>query len=740
MNKPVVSTGFARIIPQYHVKNFIFITILMFSDSSHETNSVIQEDGTVLKTPNEEVSLATEHLGVENSLQDVVQNETDFSSSEEASDNEGVSNTNENIIGGANDPFVARMQPSEISLQTKASVDKKEYTLTSIELKLLGRLNLQIPSKLEEKGDNITQQGYNKIVLDDEELEEGTEDKFKKSQIDLINDNLTSITSNPNLDDLYIKRQLLKYINTTKINNSCDLNLGETCGNEITPFQLELLKCISVYKDLSYNERTFENGEQIRFCYTLHALNHIFKTRDKVMRNNLRIAKQKASRDKKEKHRNLNVRDQGLVRPKVLMLVPFRDSAYRIVEIMEHLIFGKGTENASFNKKNKRMAAANVAHKRRFQEEYGCEEQVEPETAGRKPPDYYRLFSGNSDDCFKIGLACSKNSLKLFTDFYSSDIIIASPLGVRQIIQTETEKDRDHDFLASIELLIVDQVDVLYMMNWSHVIDIIDTLHQQPAKSHDVDFARVRMWSLNGLSKYYRQTLLFSSLNLPEVNAVFNKKCWNFCGRIKIMNPIVNGSICQIVTHNVPIIFRRFEATSIVQSVEDRMNFFIHKTMPNFKDDMKFHTLIFVPSYLDLTQVRNWFSKKSYLDFAEVTEYTKYKMMAASRDRFFHGDHHFLLYTERAHFYKRYAIKGIRHLIFYQIPIYPKIFAEMCNLMQSSYQNRKGGSDGNMSCTVLYNKYDIQRLTSVVGSDKANFMIKSEKNTHMFMPGETFKG
>ena len=113
--------------------------------------------------------------------------------------------------------------------------------------------------------------------------------------------------------------------------------------------------------------------------------------------------------------------------------------------------------------------------------------------------------------------------------------------------------------------------------------------------------------------------------------------------------------------------------------------------------------------------------------------------MAASRDRFFHGDHHFLLYTERAHFYKRYAIKGIRHLIFYQIPIYPKIFAEMCNLMQPSYQNRKGGSDGNMSCTVLYNKYDIQRLAAVVGSEKAKLMISSEKSTHMFMPGEMSK-
>ena len=38
-----------------------------------------------------------------------------------------------------------------------------------------------------------------------------------------------------------------------------------------------------------------------------------------------------------------------------------------------------------------------------------------------------------------------------------------------------------------------------------------------------------------------------------------------------------------------------------------------------------------------------------------------------ARDDFFHNSKHFLLYTERAHFYRRFSIKGIRHLIFYQV-------------------------------------------------------------------------
>ena len=49
----------------------------------------------------------------------------------------------------------------------------------------------------------------------------------------------------------------------------------------------------------------------------------------------------------------------------------------------------------------------------------------------------------------------------------------------------------------------------------------------------------------------------------------------------------------------------------------------------------------------------------------------------------------------------------------------------------SSLQNRKGGSDGNMSCSVVYNRLDASRIAGVVGSDRAEHMIKAEKSVHM---------
>lgn len=74
-------------------------------------------------------------------------------------------------------------------------------------------------------------------------------------------------------------------------------------------------------------------------------------------------------------------------------------------------------------------------------------------------------MSGNVDDCFRVGIALAKKSLKLYASFDTADILICSPLGLRMIVGDEEKNSkRDYDFLASIEVLIVDKV--VWIVEW----------------------------------------------------------------------------------------------------------------------------------------------------------------------------------------------------------------------------------------------------------------------------------
>jgi len=478
---------------------------------------------------------------------------------------------------------------------------------------------------------------------------------------------------------------------------------------ELSSLQCELLSVVTSYKDLLYTERSRERGESVREVYTLHCLNHVLRTRTRILNNN---AKQAAREEGEER-----LRDQGFTRPKVLIIAPFRESCRRIVELIINFLFPDNEKGS-------------VANRKRFNEDF-----AKIETARKdKPDDYYDTFEGNIDDSFKLGIAVTKKTLKLYTDFYSSDIIIASPLGLRLVTGVEGEDAKtDTDFLSSLEVVVVDQMEVLLMQNWDHLTTVLAQLHQQPRESHGVDYGRVRLWSLDGLARHYRQTLLFSSIPAPEFSNLWSRHCSNYMGRVRVVNPLA-GQLAMVVT-STPAVWHRVHCDNLAASIDTRFKYFTEKLMPQFNRDSMYHTCVFVPSYFDFVRVRNWF-KASDLDFSEVTEYSKEKRIAKARDEFYHNEKHFLLYTERAHFYRRFRLKGIRHLVFYQPPTAGWMYVELCNFLQRQFQNPRGGSDSNMSITVLYTKYDSQRLSLCVGSSTASTMFASDKAVHMFKPGE----
>ncbi|NXX76153.1 DIEXF factor, partial [Urocolius indicus] len=299
-----------------------------------------------------------------------------------------------------------------------------------------------------------------------------------------------------------------------KVNKEFLSSVNKPSDASFTPLQRELFCIMNTYRDLFYPERNaLTNGEEIRCAYCLHALNHVLKANSQVLSNNAK------RRDQKPGAANDDYRDQGLTRPKVLMIVPFRECALRIVHILISLL--------EVNDKKK----IDVSNKKRFKGEFGSEPEEKPLNL-KRPEDYEAVFAGNIDDHFRIGVAILQKSMRLYAPFYSSDIIIASPLGMRTVIGAEGEKKRDFDFLSSIEILIIDQADIYLMQNWEHVLHLMKHMNLLPLDSHGVDFSRVRMPNLSNWSKYYRQTLLFSALQNPQINSVFNRHCFNYVGQV----------------------------------------------------------------------------------------------------------------------------------------------------------------------------------------------------------------
>uniref|UniRef100_A0A1S4H5Z1 U3 small nucleolar RNA-associated protein 25 homolog n=1 Tax=Anopheles gambiae TaxID=7165 RepID=A0A1S4H5Z1_ANOGA len=503
--------------------------------------------------------------------------------------------------------------------------------------------------------------------------------------------------------------------------------------------QRDTFAILNAYQDLHVTQRSFENADRFRYVYCLHALNHVLKAVSKMQHHTVKLQAAKAAGRKRKKpaedqfRRKLKVatvdeepsvglecRDQGFVRPKVLIVVPFRESALQCVTVLKRLFAGEGQEKGVLNWK-------------RFTEEYGGASMAFPRK-NPKPADYERTFAGNIDDNFRLSIAFNRSTMKLYAKYYSSDMIIASPLGLRMAIGAKGEKYRDYDFLASIELLIVDQAEVCYAQNWDHLLHVMEHLHHQPKSTEYTEFSRVREWCLSGWSKFYRQSVLLSAFELPDFRSLYNKHFRNYRGKVRTVarrDQQAAGTIRRVV---VPVAqnFQRVETSTLDGAGLARFAHFVNVILPQARTVAMARCMIYVPSYFDYVRLRNHF-KKEEISFTQICEYTPDGKIARARDMFFHGSKHFLLYSERAHFFRRHRIRGVRHLIFYGPPVFPHFYPELVNLMMKENQNPQDGvDDASMTVTVVYTRYDTYQLTEMVGMERANAMIKAPRSVHRF--------
>ncbi|XP_006359065.1 U3 small nucleolar RNA-associated protein 25 [Solanum tuberosum] len=473
------------------------------------------------------------------------------------------------------------------------------------------------------------------------------------------------------------------------------------------------------YRDiLHHNKKPFylkglEEDSSTMDAYVMHSLNHIFRTRDLVKKNEAKLAKLQDN-VKADILSNEAFLDRGFTRPKVLILLPLASVAFRLVKRLIDLTPPKYKSNVEEHERFYREFGAGVSEEK--EDEDAAE--ISESKRSSKPCDFETLFGGNNNDHFMIGIKFTRRSIRLYGDFYSSDMIVASPLGlITKIGEAELYKDKNVDYLSSIEVLIVDHADVILMQNWSHVNTIVEQLNRIPSQQHGTDIMRIRQWYLDGQAPFYRQSIILSSHINPDINGLFNHHCLNHEGKVKLASEY-KGVLPKVVLQ-IRQIYERFDANTAEDADDARFDYFTKKVFPKIKDSTQGGIMLFISSYFEFIRVRN-FLKSQEASFCLLGEYTEQSDISRARGWFFDGKKKIMLYTERAHFYHRYKIRGIQNLIIYSLPERKEFYPEVVNLLQGS------------ACTVLFSRFDQLRLERIVGTAASKRMVTSDKGVFIF--------
>lgn len=493
-----------------------------------------------------------------------------------------------------------------------------------------------------------------------------------------------------------------------------------------TALQQRIVPALSSYQDFYYSNLTTRQRGDAREAIACHAVSHAIKTRRRIMKNNEKLAHAAAAGTSESVE---VMRDQGFTRPKVLILAPMRNTALEWVHLLERL-----------------CGCPQVDNKSRLEKEYNLPEGAvdkltQPEARDRYPLDHLETFRGNIDDTFQLGVKLTRKSLKLFSAFYESDFIVASPLALRLAI----EKDRDYDFLSSIEVLIVDQMDVMTMQNWDHLQFVLSHVNKIPKQSHDTDFSRVKHWYLDDRAANLRQSVLLSGYDAPEMRSLFSRTLVNVAGKMRTIqdSTLSERGVMDEIRQGVRQSFIRFDCANLQMEHELRFQYFTQKTLPNLlKSALSAQrTLIFIPSYFDFVRVREHFDQQQ-LSHVAISEYSTGKEIAKARQQFHSGKRSFMLVTERFHFYRRYVLRGAQTVVFYALPEHGQYFSEVVSFPFAkstsivealTAQGANEEVDANdVSVQALYSRYDLMRLQRIVGDKLARRMVEEERSTWRF--------
>jgi len=569
----------------------------------------------------------------------------------------------------------------------------------------------------------------------------------------------------------YISRWF-KDVNITDIEKLITYNKSKEIFERENFYPL-FYKYLSSYKDIQVNYNDSEIRKSLMKIYLFHILNHLLKRKeeielndniDKIINTTIITDNQKLNKDLFISHENeflneyytkhvnpktklddsypnmdfityhkeiknnyenienkddINIKDQGFTSPKVLILVPYKMHAKIIMEQLVKLFSNNNWKG--------------ITNKKKFMDEYSEFDSM--------------------DDCFRLGIGVCffENKMKLYTPFDESDIIIASPLGLKLAKPSDNDKSfknsKVYDFLSSIEIFLMDFSEVFIYQNLEHLNEILSFLNKPPKNNQNiVDINRIKENYANNFGEYLRQNIIISQFKCLDIDVAINDICKNINGKILLDGPYENQinliknefaekyKFLNSSNYEIRYEFKILRDFKEKEDFEEKFNYFSKNIWQNLYESFEKHTIIFVASTFDYMILKSFFKKKSK-SVCFISEDTDKRDWQRNRLFFEQGKYKFLLYDERAHFYKKINLKFAKNIFFYSLPEDPKIFNEMIhlidpvnynqNLEKYNYENKQNEIQKFGSVIALVTPVEKYNLQKILG-DESKKIIKNK--------------
>lgn len=455
------------------------------------------------------------------------------------------------------------------------------------------------------------------------------------------------------------------------------------------------------YTDFMDATRTFDNAQSKMELILLHLLNHWYKAAS-ICASNDKIALLSDDED-------LQLRDRGFGKTRLLLCLPMRNIAKRYIETMCDIIGANRDECRKF---------------KQFQSDFSEVEEALDPSFKRRPKPYRQQFEGNIDDSFCFGVHIQSSKLQVYAHVLNSDLIVCSPLGLRK----RAERSGDCTVaLSSVEVLVVDEAHVLLMQNWDHLVALLRLVNKRPSDTTRGlnDLNRVYPWAIEGKCSRHRQSVFVSEVSNPTIQATF-REGKNNSGKVLwqwSVHPGVLGRIMLPIRQH----FVRFSAQSPSTVDEERFTFFSeeimkHKLYPLVERGVR--TILFVPSYFDFTRVRNYLYREYRDSFTAVSEYSSNKELRRALGQFTDAERPLLVMTERFYFFKRYFVKMAEVLCFYGPPVFADFYSHLVGKLTVT---------PNACVLSTFCRFDTHELVRICGTERTKQLLLRESDTFSFV-------